>query len=229
MSLILNIETAVESGSVSLSKEGTLLKLRANENQREHAAWIHLAIREMMEEARCSMQDLSAVAVSNGPGSYTGLRIGLSAAKGFCYALQIPLICIPTTLIMANATLNQGGEMLIKNTDLLCPLIDARRMEAYFAVYDRKLNEVSPPGAIILDTGSFSSFLDKNKMLFFGNGCLKLKNILQHQHAVFADHINHSAADMPLLSYIRYKEKRFDDSSLADPLYIKDFYYPRKG
>ena len=227
MSLVLNIDTSVESGSVSLSRKGSLLKFRANENQREHASWLHLAIREMMEEAKLQMQELNAVAVSNGPGSYTGLRIGLATAKGLCFALQIPLICIPTTMVMAAAANNQASAKLLKSTELLCPLIDARRMEVYFALYDLKLNEVSPPRTTILDKDAFISVLSEYKVLFFGNGAEKLKSLVQHTNAVIADHIDFSAIDMCLLSYEYYIEKRFNDMHTAEPLYIKDFYFPK--
>jgi tRNA threonylcarbamoyladenosine biosynthesis protein TsaB len=155
MALILNIDTAVEIGEVNLAENGSTLRFRANSNQKDHAAWIQTAILEIMKETGYSMHDLQAVAVSNGPGSYTGLRVSLATAKGICYALQIPLITIGTLEIMAATATRQLSGELTKSADLLCPMIDARRMEVYMAAYNRKLEEIIKPQAVILDGDFF--------------------------------------------------------------------------
>ena len=226
MSLLLNIDTAVESASVSLAQNGQHLYMRANEQTREHAGWIHIQIGEMIREAKVSLKDISAIAVSNGPGSYTGLRIGLSAAKGLCFALNIPLITISTLEIMAAAILNQAGKSLLTGDILLCPMIDARRMEVYTAVYDKQLHGVTDPAAVILEPGKFDQLLEKNRIIFSGNGSLKWKNLCTHTHAVFAGEVDTTAMDMAALSYVYYKQNKFADLSYTEPFYIKDFYSP---
>ena len=228
MSLILNIDTAVETASVSLAENGMLLRFRGNDNQKDHAAWIHAAIREMMKEAGHSLQELSAVAVSNGPGSYTGLRVSLSTAKGLCYALKIPLIPISTLELMAVAAINQSSKSLLESIDLLCPMIDARRMEVYIAVYDLKLKEIMKPQALVLNGDIFGHLLDKSRVLFFGNGSYKFKDKLLHTGAVFADHIHPAATDLSTLSYDYFKDNKFSELAYSEPLYIKDFFSGHK-
>ncbi len=230
MSLILNIDTALESGTVSLSQKGELLLFRENVNQKDHAAWMHGAIHEMIRDSGFTINHLQAVAVSIGPGSYTGLRIGLSAAKGLCFALQIPLITIGTLEIMAAAAIQRAPGDLINETGLLCPMIDARRMEVFFALYDHQLALISKPKAVIVDEEIFRGILTDKKILFFGNGSYKLKNNLLHPHAFFTD-LSPQAADMTPLSYQYYKQTRFADLAYVEPLYIKDFYTvsPKRG
>jgi tRNA threonylcarbamoyladenosine biosynthesis protein TsaB len=223
MALILNIDTAVELAEISLAENGNLLRFSANANQKDHAAWIQTAISDLMKETGYSMRDLHAVAVSNGPGSYTGLRVSLATAKGICYALQIPLITIGTLEVIATAAINQAGEELTRSIDLFCPMIDARRMEVYLAIYDRKLQEVIKPQALILGGDFFGQLLEKNKILFFGNGSHKLKNTLLHPGAVFAN-VNQGAIDMIRLSYQYFLKKSFADLAYTEPLYIKEFY-----
>lgn len=221
---ILNIDTAVESASVSLACDGTLAAFRANENIREHSGWIHNAIRDVMKQGGISLNQLSAIAVTNGPGSYTGLRIGLTTAKGLCYALNLPLITIGTLDVMARAAINQASEDLLKDADLLCPMIDARRMEVYTAVYDKKLKTILPAQAMILDTDSFHDLLDKNRIIFTGNGSPKMRSVITHPHAIIAEFVNSSAIDMAGLSLDYYKQKIFADLPYAEPLYLKEFY-----
>jgi tRNA threonylcarbamoyladenosine biosynthesis protein TsaB len=172
------------------------------------------------------MKDLDAVAVSNGPGSYTGLRIGLSAAKGICFALQIPLITIATLEIMAEAARNQVNDGLIEKTDWLCPMIDARRMEVYYAVYDPELLLIHPPQAANADDAIFSALVEKKKVLFFGNGSFKVRNTLVHDNAFFTDNVKSGASDMISLSNRYYRQNKLADLAYAEPLYIKEFYSP---
>ncbi len=229
MALILNIDTAVESGSVSISQDEHVVGHRSHVFQKDHASWIHTAIREMIQDAGCEINQLQAVAVSNGPGSYTGLRIGMSVAKGLCYTLNIPLITIGTLEIMAEAALKQLPEDLKRETNWICPMIDARRMEVYFAIYDCHGFVIQEPTAAIVDPQSFLTHLDKKRMIFLGNGSDKLKNILHHPHALFMTFdLQNTAKYMVDLSYNYWKREKFSPLALADPLYIKDFYSPQR-
>jgi tRNA threonylcarbamoyladenosine biosynthesis protein TsaB len=219
MSLILNIDTATEKASISLAKNGEQLSLMQNEQQQDHASWLHTAIEEMMQQEKYKIKNLNAVAVSAGPGSYTGLRVGMAAAKGFCYALNIPLITENTLFIMAFAAAQQSNN---KNA-LLCPMIDARRMEVFTALYNTELKEIIPPAAIILDEESFADYLLNNAIIFFGSGSEKWKSITKHANAFF-ENINVDASHLAILSYQKFSEKKFTDIIYCEPIYIKEFY-----
>lgn len=218
MSLILNIDTALETASISLALEGRIIEQAINDKQKDHAAWLHPAVNELIQKTKYRLPQLDAVAVSNGPGSYTGLRVGLSAAKGYCFALGIPLITVGTLEILADSVLE-------KATDLICPMIDARRMEVFTAVYDKNMTEQVAPHALILDADSFSQLLDAHSILFCGNGSKKLQNIIQNPHAVFtAD--SSSTVSLARLSQKHLLENKFADLAYCEPLYIKEFYSP---
>ncbi|NOT52810.1 MAG: tRNA (adenosine(37)-N6)-threonylcarbamoyltransferase complex dimerization subunit type 1 TsaB [Chitinophagaceae bacterium] len=216
MSLILNIDTALDIASVCLAKDEQLLQFSVNENQKEHSSWLHNCIAELMQEAGYEMKELDAIAVSIGPGSYTGLRVGLAAAKGFCYALQIPLITVNTLKLIAFASKDES-------VDLICPMIDARRMEVFTAVYDKNFVEKVPSRAMILDESSFDSFLSSNKILFCGNGVKKLKPLLSNTNASFSDSIA-DASHLAQLSYPVFLNKQFADLAYSEPFYLKEFY-----
>jgi tRNA threonylcarbamoyladenosine biosynthesis protein TsaB len=218
MAIILNIDTSVETASVCLSDKTEVIKLAINENQKDHAAWLHTAVRDLLKDAGLPVSDLNAVGISIGPGSYTGLRIGLSTAKGLCYALQIPLICINTLQMMANAVKKESA-------GFICPLIDARRMEVFSAVYNKSLDEIVKPFAMIVDKNSFVDLLSSGKVIFCGNGSKKLRNVLFHENAIFTDSIA-TAADLSPLAYKYFQEKKFAGLAYTEPLYIKEFYSP---
>src|SRR5579871_6069248 len=170
MALILNIDISTESAAICLSKDGMQLALSESNEQKEHASWLHVAIDKMMKSNGFLMKDLSAVAVIDGPGSYTGLRVGMSAAKGLCYALQIPLITESSLKFMAYAATKQINDI---SDSFLCPMIDARRMEVFTALYNQRLEELLPPTAMLLDEKSFLAHLSSKKICFFGNGSAK--------------------------------------------------------
>lgn len=216
MAYILNIDTAVETASICLSNEGELIGFSENEKQKEHAAWLQPGIHKLLTGAGIQLTDLQAIAVSNGPGSYTGLRIGLSSAKGLCYALNIPLIAINTLDMMAAAVIQTEA-------DLLCPMIDARRMEVYTAVYNKKSARVVEPQALILDEKSFLDILETNTILFFGNGSIKYKMFAKGKNAIFKD-IKTDAKSLINISYNRFRVKNFDSVAYTQPLYIKEFH-----
>jgi len=220
MAVILNIDTSVEAASVCLTKEGKALHFAINENQKDHASWLHPAIQKIISKSGFTINTLKAVSVTIGPGSYTGLRVGLSAAKGLCFALGIPLIAINTLEVMAFAV----SEI---EADLFCPLIDARRMEVFMAVYTNKLGEITGPKNMIIVPDSFDPLLQSNKILFSGNGSIKLKALVHHSNAIFTD-IKTTAADMSYLSEKYYAEKKFADIAYVEPLYIKEFYSPAR-
>jgi tRNA threonylcarbamoyladenosine biosynthesis protein TsaB len=218
MNVILNIDTAVETASVCLADEENIIGFKANPSQKDHAAWLHEAIKNVLEENNLGPQHLNAIAISQGPGSYTGLRVGMSAAKGLCYALNIPLIGISTLKMMASAAVNETAEFF-------CPMIDARRAEVFTAVYDKNLVEILPPANIILNENSFTEQLNDHKILFFGNGSVKFCQMTKHSKAVFKT-IDTDAKSMILQSLDKYKKSDFLDLAYAEPFYGKEFYSP---
>jgi len=213
MNLILNIDTALETASVCLSEDGNMLQISFSENQKDHASWLHSAIADLFKKSGYDLKALKAVSVSTGPGSYTGLRVGMSAAKGICYALNIPMITMNSLKILAFAV---KGEAV----DKICPLIDARRMEVYTAMYDKDLQEQIPPHALVADEKSFASSLLSGKVLFCGNGVKKLQPILSDRNAFFSPAIA-DASHLGCLSYKIYQNKEFANLAYAEPLYLK--------
>ena len=220
MALILNLETATKVCSVALGKDGSLLALKEYHGEYSHAEKLTVFVEEILKEAGLKLSDLDAIAISKGPGSYTGLRIGVSTAKGFCFALDKPLIAISTLQSMANKP------SLKENTGnvLLCPMIDARRMEVYCAFYNMHNNLARDIAAEIIDEHSFEDILQKYKVIFLGDGAEKCKAILsQHQNAIFADNVFPSATDMITLSESAFHDKQFEDVAYFEPYYLKDF------
>jgi len=220
MAIILNIDTAVDSASVSLAKDGVTIQHAVNEAKKGDAAWLHIAVKKMLEEIEMATKDLEAVAISIGPGSYTGLRVGLSTAKGLCFALNIPLIAVNTLKMMAYSIKEE-------ETDLICPLIDARRMEVFTAVYDKSLTEIIKPSALIIDSNSFSTLLESSKIAFMGNGSAKLRELVHHPNARFST-IKATAADMTQLSESYFNKAIWADLAYAEPFYLKEFYSPTR-
>ncbi len=218
MAIILNIDTSQETASVCLSRDEESLGLMINAQQADHASWIHTAIQELLAETGFLLAQTDAIAVTIGPGSYTGLRVGLATAKGLCFALQKPLICIPTLEMMAYAA-------RFTEAELICPMIDARRMEVYAAIYDKKLNVVVPAEAILIEPATYQSFITAHPVCFCGSGSKKLQSILQSQHAQFED-IPFDATHLAALSFHKYILQDFASLAYAEPLYIKEFYTP---
>ena len=225
MSLILCIETATPVCSVALVRDGKILSYKESSKKNSHSEVITIFINDLLKESNNNFSDLDAVAVSKGPGSYTGLRIGVSTAKGLCYALDIPLIAINTLQSMAFGM----AESLKKNTSgqtastLLCPMIDARRMEVYSAIYNINNKEVRETKAEIIDKYSFSNYFSQNKMIFFGDGASKCQDVITHPNAVFYENINPSAANMASLAEEKFLNQQFEDVAYFEPFYLKDF------
>ena len=227
MALILNIDTALEVASISLSSNGQILIDDENSMQKDHAAWLHPAIQKLMNSANKEFKDLAAIAVNYGPGSYTGLRVGLSAAKGFCYSLDIPLITVSSLKILASSALKKienQPELFPNDTSLLiAPMIDARRMEVYTAIYDLQLREMLSPRAMILSPDSFTEFLKWQKILFLGNGSIKFQLVCKNINAYFQN-LNLNSSAMAEVSYNYFIGNNFAGMAYAEPLYLKEFY-----
>lgn len=218
MSIILNIDTAQDIASVCLAKDDTILQTAFSENQKDHASWLHPVINELLQKNNLTIQQLTAVAASTGPGSYTGLRVGLSAAKGFCFALKIPLITAGSLNMLAYAVKAQAD-------DLIVPAIDARRMEIFTAVYDKNLEEKIPAHALVVNEISFSEILKSHSILFCGNGTVKLKNVLKNVNCSFSE-TRADAATLAMISHKLYLQKQFADLAYTEPLYVKEFFSP---
>lgn len=219
--LILHIETSTQVCSVALSN-GTecIFSKFTNEEGMNHAKLLNGFIAEAMNVLNNDFHSLNAVAVSSGPGSYTGLRIGVSTAKGLCYGLNIPLISVGTLDIMAVAALNSINE----KDALLCPMLDARRMEVYAAIYNTDLEVVRPVAADIVDNSTYKEILDQNSVYFFGNGMNKCKPLLQqHAHVYFIDDVFPLAENMVPLALKAYQQKQFVDTAYFEPFYLKEF------
>ncbi|MBU2922434.1 tRNA (adenosine(37)-N6)-threonylcarbamoyltransferase complex dimerization subunit type 1 TsaB [Winogradskyella psychrotolerans] len=216
MALVLNIETATTNCSVSLSKDGETLVLKEdNSLGYSHAETLHLFIDEVFKTAKIKPSEIDAVAVSKGPGSYTGLRIGVSSAKGLCFALNKPLIAISTLESLACQVKTDDG--------FIVPMLDARRMEVYAAIYNSNLELEREIKAEILTEESYMSILETNKVYFIGSGVTKAKALIQHPNAVFIDGKLPSANEMSSLAEIKYKKSDTEDVAYFEPYYLKDF------
>jgi len=223
MALILNIDTSTESASIALAHNEQLISLSRNNQQKDHAGWIQEAIQSLLTDAGYRLNQLNAIAVTNGPGSYTGLRVGLATAKGLCYGLNIPLITIGTLHTMAIAAKQSMNHMNLPMDIYLCPMIDARRKEVFTAVFDSQLIELISPVAMILDQSSFEKELNQHSILFFGSGSLKWKAVCRHANARFAD-LEWDSSSMISTACSSFREKKFADISYSEPAYLKEFY-----
>ncbi|MGL5636154.1 MAG: tRNA (adenosine(37)-N6)-threonylcarbamoyltransferase complex dimerization subunit type 1 TsaB [Bacteroidales bacterium] len=220
MPTIIHIETSTEICSVALSHHGEVIFNKENHDGFSHATHLGLFLESAVRFAEEQGYGIDAVAVSCGPGSYTGLRIGVSTAKGFCYGRNIPLISIPTPIVLAQAILQK--EMTGKAT-VLCPMLDARRMEVYAAMYDLNLNPVREISAEIIDENSFAEERRENTILFFGNGAEKCKEALEDNKSLFLEDIHPLAKYMVVPAEEKFKKKEFEDIAYFEPFYLKEF------
>ncbi|MCL6274884.1 tRNA (adenosine(37)-N6)-threonylcarbamoyltransferase complex dimerization subunit type 1 TsaB [Muricauda sp. 2012CJ35-5] len=217
MAIILNLETATTNCSVSISDGDKVICLKENNAiNYSHSEQLHVYIKEALEEASLSFSNLDAIAVSKGPGSYTGLRIGVSAAKGLAFSLNIPLISIPTLQSMASQVKAATDEVII-------PVLDARRMEVYSAVYNSEWKEIRETQAEIIEAGSFAKFKEYSKILIAGNGAEKCKDLLKDDVFSFNTEIVPSAREMAGIAYPKFLNKDFEDVAYFEPYYLKDF------
>lgn len=221
MSCILNIETSTETCSVAVAQDGGIIFEKVNNEPNSHTKYLAKFVEEALSFAESHAIPLDAVAVSSGPGSYTGLRIGVSTAKGICYGKDVPLIAIPTLKLLCVKPL-LSDEIEDENA-LLCPMIDARRMEVYTAIYDRALNEVRKVQADIIEENTYNEWLDKGLVYFFGNGAEKCKEIIKHPNARFIDGIIPTAKSMLPLAELAIAKGTYVDVAYFEPFYLKDF------
>jgi len=226
MATILNIETATAVCSVALAKNGNLIALQESTEPNVHAEKLTLFINTIMEQAGLTYAQLDAIAIGTGPGSYTGLRIGTSTAKGLCYALDKPLIAIPTLKAMALAS-----AAIVQKTDICyCSMIDARRLEVYTGLYGFEGKEILPVEAKILDENSFSELLAKNEIAFAGDGMPKMKQLLSAngRNCIWVDAVYASAKNMIPLAEEAFLQKQFANVAYYEPFYLKDFVAGKK-
>jgi tRNA threonylcarbamoyladenosine biosynthesis protein TsaB len=216
LALILNIETSTKNCSVSIADNGRILKIKElNNGNYSHAEVLHPFITDILKVAKLPLHKIDAVAVSKGPGSYTGLRIGVSAAKGLCFSLHKPLISIDTLTSLSHAIFIDNG--------FIVPMLDARRMEVYASVYNNKHEQLRDIRAEIIDESSFLEYLEKGKVYFLGDGAQKCKGIIKHKNAVFVDDKFPSSKEMATLSDHKYKVKDIENVAYFEPFYLKDF------
>jgi len=202
---------------VSVSGKGKVLALKElNEGKFSHAEKLHSFIVEVTQEAGITLKELDAIAISKGPGSYTGLRIGVSAAKGLCYALEKPLISVPTLEILAL-------QIPLQKDELAIPLLDARRMEVYSAVFDQQYQQIRETEAEIVDETSFKEFLEKGIVYFAGDGAEKCQEVIQHKNACFLEGLYPSAREMAIIASRKFEAALFEDVAYFEPFYLKDF------
>ena len=219
MALILTIDTATENATVGISKNEIPIRSITNNNQKEHASFLELAIKQVLQQSDISIHELNAVSVTNGPGSYTGLRVSMASAKGLCYALKIPLITISTLEAMALSVIENTIQPQLY---LYCPMIDARRMEVFTAIFDNELNEVLSPQAIVLKPSGFKELIRIKPIIFSGNGARKFINMagdqgLKESHSLISD------SALAHLSAQKYQQKQCANLSSAEPVYLKLF------
>ena len=221
--MILCLETATPVCSVALNSACCTLAMRETEGQNAHSEKITNFIREVMEEAKIDYPQLDAVAVSQGPGSYTGLRIGVSTAKGICYAADLPLMAIDTLEAMAYGMKDKLGSQ-IGPDDLLIPMIDARRMEVYASVFDANLNKINDTAALVIEENSFEDLRKDHRLWLFGDGAPKLSKLFENQPNIYIiDGFKPSAAYMKVLAERALQQQQFVDVAYFEPFYLKDF------
>jgi tRNA threonylcarbamoyladenosine biosynthesis protein TsaB len=227
--MILQIETATASCSVALANDGIVISSKDANGRNLHAEMLTLFIDEIVAGAGITYADIDAVAVSCGPGSYTGLRIGVSTAKGLCFALDKPLIAVETLQSMAGGVMamdeykNQAGL-------LLCPMIDARRMEVYTALFSMNGERIAPTSASIIDENSFADILNNKQILFFGDGAEKCYNILNgNQNTLYLPGFQNSATHLTQQALTKFKNNEFEDVAYFEPYYLKDFIAGKKA
>ena len=223
MSVILNIDTATDIAHISLSKAGVILDSLTNADQKDHGSFLQPAIQKLLKNNFIPIQELDAIALSVGPGSYTGLRVGMASAKGLCFALQKPLITISSLEIIAYAAILEAPPQTDSPEILFCPMIDARRMEVFTALYSQQLETLLEPQAIIIEQDSFAKYLLGNKIFFVGNGAAKWELICKNKNACFSSTVSNPLA-MNKLSFKKYEKKDFTALAYSEPSYLKEFF-----
>ena len=216
MAVILCLETSTTNCSVAIAVDGEIIALQEdNNNKYSHAEKLHSFIDQVLAESRTLKSSLQAIAVSKGPGSYTGLRIGVSAAKGLCFAMDVPLIAVPTLEALAHQAVIENGYII--------SMLDARRLEVYAAVFSSDNNQIRETKAEVLDENSYDDYLKTNKVCFIGDGVQKFRALCKHKNAVFIDNKLPSAKQIGALAELKYHKNDFEDVAYFEPYYLKDF------
>lgn len=225
MAVILHIETSTQVCSVAVSKDGAILAIKESADKNSHAELVTIFSEEVLKAAGIKFSGVEAISVSMGPGSYTGLRIGVSTAKGFCFAIDKPLIAISTLEAMASGMVQFAQKSGFANENhLFCPMIDARRMEVYTSVFDSGLKTIQEISAEIIDETSFGELLEHHPILFAGDGAAKCKELFSsNKNAHFLDNFNPSASFMAELAEKKFKAGEFENLAYFEPFYLKDF------
>ena len=227
MNYILNIHTTTEKAIVNISNEAHVLATATNDEQKDHASFLHIAIKKILQDNDIAIKELKAVGVSGGPGSYTGIRVGLATAKGLGFALKIPLMMLNSLELMAfSAIANYPG---VDRESLFCPMIDARRMEVFTAVYNKNLNVVNPPTALILNENSFDQLRQNKSFYYFGSGAEKFKKLTGDS----SENLNYLLSDissesLAKFSWNKFQKNDFENIIKAEALYVKEFYTTAK-
>lgn len=225
MDYLLNIHTSTETAIVNICNGANVLGTAINKDPKQHAAFLHEAIDDLLKNNNIEINQLSAVGVTNGPGSYTGIRVGLATAKGLCFALKIPMITFNTLQVMALTAI----EKIQNKNAWYCPMIDARRMEVFTAVYDFALEEKLIPQAMELNISSFETIINNKAIYFFGNGSMKMKELQDLSNFIFIKCDEIETTELAKISWEHYQSSMFDDIALSQPLYLKEFYFaPQK-
>ena len=219
---ILCIETSLEYCSVSLIQDGRVIDSENINIKKSHSEFILVLVKTLLKRVKISLNQLSAIAVNKGPGSYTGLRIGVSTAKGLCFSLDLPLISVNSLDLMIYDVKKKG---LVDSSTLLCPMIDARRMEVYTKIVRFDLTVLKDTHAKILSKDSFNSILEKNRVNFFGNGSNKFQNLIKSKNAFFIEKIIPKSINFDQIVHDKYLEKKFEDLINFEPYYLKEYYF----
>lgn len=222
MSNILAIETSASICSIALLSENKIITVKESCEHNSHSQLLTVLIKKLLEEQNFQINNLDAIAVSIGPGSYTGLRIGVSVAKGLCYGLSKPAIAVSTLKALAKQFLNKNSEKNNSNL-LLCPMLDARRLEVYTALYKNNLTELLSPQSMVVNEFTLKKYLFKNKICFFGDGSGKYQNLIISKNAIFDSSIKPTANAVAQIAQEMYNKKQFVDVAYFEPLYLKEF------
>ncbi len=225
MAYILCIETSTTVCSAALTYDGVVLSGRREDEGNSHATRLTVLIQQLFDDpvVDISISDIDAVAVSSGPGSYTGLRIGVSTAKGLCFALDKPLIALPSLLVLAWPVVTEKSQMESETGSWFCPMIDARRMEVYTAFFDGNMRQQRRTTADIVEANSFRDILESRKVWFFGNGALKCRTEIDHPNAHFLPHRVPLAQNMAAPAFEAWQKGDFENVAYFEPFYLKDF------
>jgi tRNA threonylcarbamoyladenosine biosynthesis protein TsaB len=227
MNYILNIHTTAEKAIVNICQEGRVLSRVTNEEQKDHASFLHIAIKKILQDNDIVISALKAIGVTGGPGSYTGIRVGLATAKGLCFALKIPMMMFNSLELMAFSAIGKYPE--VDKESLFCPMIDARRMEVFIAVYNTDLNEVNAPTALVLNENSFDEWIQNKTFYYFGSGAEKFKKLAEKR----SENLNYILSDissesLAKFSWDKFQKNDFENIIKAEALYVKEFYTTAK-